>query len=547
MRRYLRVLSTSRRIIKNNSPNFLKPLSTSRTCNDYTALASAAVAGLVLYSTSTYAEKDAVTPGLVVDGLPTYTLAQVSKITSESEKTLVVYKNGVYDITSFISSHPGGVKQISLASGASIEPYWALYAAHHHPEVYKILESYRVGNIDPADVLPNPNVSSTPLYAYEPKRHPALVVNSSEPFNAEPPSALLMTDFITPNDIFFVRNHLPVPTIDITKYKLEIQSRTGVSQLSLEELKTKFKSVDVTTTIQCAGNRRAEMSCVKSVKGLSWDKSAIGTATWTGVRLSDVLASLDVKESLENRHIHFEGLDLSADGKTGYGASIPIATALDPRKDVILAYQMNGVEIPRDHGYPLRVIVPGTVGARNVKFLSKISVSDVESSSFWQQRDYKGFPPGIDYNSSFYWKRAGPSIQELPVQSAILEPSDGYVLTEDDKNDGLVIRGYAWSGGGRGIVRVDVTLDGGKTWREADLHEDGLKQDYNRAWAWTPWVLIVDDFTKEEQEAAVLDIRCKAVDSSYNSQPDTIAPIWNMRGVLNNAWHCIEIVNKQDR
>ncbi|CAH0474508.1 unnamed protein product [Peronospora belbahrii] len=318
-------------------------------------------------------------------------------------------------------------------------------------------------------------------------RHPALKVNSSMPFNAEPPAELLMESFTTPNKLFFVRNHLPVP-------------------------ESKLKQHTVTTTVQCAGDRRAEMSAVKPVNGLSWDTTAISTANWTGVLLSDVLASISSGQRFAKwTHVHFEGLDADIEGNC-YGASIPISTALDPRKDVLLAFEMNGETIPRDHRYPLRVIVPGTVGARNVKFLHRIVLSSEESPSFWQQRDYKGFPPNVDYSHDNFWKYADSSI--------------------------LTVKGYAWSGGGRNIIRVDVSTDGGKTSTPAELHESGKRQTYNRAWAWTPWEIDV----KIPLGTTKLDIVCKAVDASYNVQPDTIAPIWNMRGILNNAWHRIHVL-----
>lgn len=335
--------------------------------------------------------------------------------------------------------------------------------------------------------------------------------------------------------------------------------------LTLDELKAKFKHHTVTTTIQCAGNRRAEMSGVKQVNGLSWDTTALSTANWTGVLLSDVLASVGitdehccadhdcaVADNMETcddcnsviQHVQFEGLDVDTEGNP-YGASVPVATALDPRKDVLLAFEMNGEPIPRDHGYPLRVVVPGTVGARNVKFVHRIILAREESPSFWQQRDYKGFPPNVDYSRDDYWKFAGESIQELPVQSAITEPKNGATHVVEDASDStfVTVKGYAWSGGGRNIIRVDVSVDGGKTWTPAELNESGKRQRYNRAWAWTPWELDVE----VPPGTASLDISCKAVDSSYNVQPDTIAPIWNMRGVLNNAWHRVNVAIVEEK
>ncbi|RQM26959.1 hypothetical protein B5M09_010057 [Aphanomyces astaci] len=548
------------------------------------------------------AEPGKVVPGAFKPDLPTYTLADVaSHVSTKGGGVWVVYKSGVYDVSKFIGKHPGGSK-ILLAAGKSIEPFWQIYAAHNHADVHVILEGLRVGNLDPADVqaLEEERLKKygDGPYANDPERNPLFKVNASQPFNAEPPAELLTESFITPNDLFFVRNHLPVPDIDASTFKLEIAGlgvRSGTSDdidvnhafwssqtephamttgnpdqpntvaFTLDELKKTFNEHTIVTTLQCAGNRRAEMSAVKPVKGLSWDTTAVSTATWTGVLLSEVLAYIGVSEEQHCRafpsacptcanlpltndypsecsstieHCHLEGLDKDVTGQS-YGASIPISTALDPRKDVLLAYSMNGEPIPRDHGFPLRAIVPGTVGARNVKFLGRIVLSHEEYPGFWQQKDYRGFSPMIDYATPDFSKYAGPSIQELPVQSAITEPKPNATWPPEgsEEADVMTIKGYAWSGGGRNIIRVDVSLDGGATWQEAALDPLGVRQKYNRAWAWTPWSLDVDI----ADHMTDVKLVCKAVDSSYNVQPDSIAPIWNMRGVLNNAWHRVDV------
>ena len=233
-------------------------------------------------------------------------------------------------------------------------------------------------------------------------------------------------------------------------------------------------------------------------------------------------------------HIQFEGADHDITGST-YGASIPVTSALSADRDVLVAYEMNGVPIPRDHGFPVRLVAPGVVGARNVKWLNKIVSSKVESSSHWQQNDYKGFSPSVDWDTVDF--KSAPAIQDLPVTSAICDPSEGAVISADDEE--ITLKGYAWSGGGRGIVRVDVSLDGGKTWHVANLQgEDKLR----RAWAWKLW-----EATLPLPEGAdALEVCVKAVDSSYNTQPDSVEPIWNLRGVLSNAWHRVNVTVKRD-
>ena len=225
-------------------------------------------------------------PGQFQPTLPLYRLTEVAAHRTIENQIWVTYDHGVYDITTFMMSHPGGADKIKLAAGGSIVPFWKLYAAHHHVEVYELLEQYRIGNVHPEDyvaVNAQKNVPDEGPYAHEPERSAALRINSTTPFNAEPPEALLVEKFITPNALFFVRNHLPVPAdVDLERYRLEIEHEGRVLSLTLDELKANFDHHSIVSTIQCAGNRRSEMSEVKKVNGLSWDKTAIATAKWTG-------------------------------------------------------------------------------------------------------------------------------------------------------------------------------------------------------------------------------------------------------------------------
>ncbi|KAK7867174.1 hypothetical protein R5R35_008371 [Gryllus longicercus] len=464
-------------------------------------------------------------------GLPTYTLDEVATHASKEDGIWVTFRQGVYDITNFVDQHPGGHEKISMAAGGSVEPFWLLYGVHKTPGVLAILEKYRIGNLSEEEASVSIADMEDP-YAFEPRRHPALKPSNLKPFNAEPPMTLLVDSFITPSDLFYVRNHLPVPEVDEKSYSLEVSGLcVKNSSFNLEDLK-KFPKYSVTATIQCAGNRRSEMVNVKPVKGLNWGQAAIGNATWSGARLIDVLKASGFKDNnLKVQHIQFEGLDTDS-AHVPYGASIPAEKALDPRGDVILAYEMNGQPIPKDHGFPVRVIVPGIVGARNVKWLGRIVVSEVESDSHWQQNDYKGFSPSVDWDTVDFSK--APAIQELPVVSAICEPLEG--ATVKLENNKLVVRGYAWSGGGRRIIRVDVTADGGKTWHVADFtDQNDSKVPYH--WAWTLWKAEIP----VTQNVKKVEIWAKAVDSSYNVQPERFENIWNLRGVCGNAYHRVNV------
>ncbi|KAK0146010.1 Sulfite oxidase, mitochondrial [Merluccius polli] len=471
--------------------------------------------------------------------LPVFSQEEVAKHASLEAGVWVTYRGSVYDITEFVAMHPGGDK-ILLAAGGALEPFWALYAVHSQDHVLDILSEYKVGQLDPEDQKRQQAAKPSDPYSSDPQRHPALRVNSQKPFNAEPPPELLSDSYITPSAIFFKRNHLPVPRVDPASYQLQVEGLPRPLSLSLQELKTRFPKHTVTATLQCAGNRRSEMNKVKQVKGLNWGIAAISNATWSGARLRDVLLAAGCGPDTAQwaRHVQFEGLDKDVTGTT-YGASIPLNKALSEDGDVLLAYEMNGEDLPADHGYPLRVVVPGTVGARNVKWLGKVIVSGEESSSHWQQNDYKGFSPSTDWDTVDF--KSAPAIQELPIQSAITQPLDGAMVEFGEE---VTVRGYAWSGGGREVVRVDVSLDGGKTWQVAQLRsgeEEGEapapSPPPGRAWAWKLWELVAP-LPPGVQE---VEIMCKAVDSSYNMQPDSVAPIWNLRGVLSNAWHRVRV------
>uniref|UniRef100_A0A0N8E9T1 Sulfite oxidase n=2 Tax=Daphnia magna TaxID=35525 RepID=A0A0N8E9T1_9CRUS len=477
-------------------------------------------------------------PGSFVEGLPVYSSDDVAKHCNESTGVWISYKSGVYDITPFIKIHPGGNK-ILLGAGGSVEPFWSLYAIHQQPGTLALMEKYRIGNLTKGEEhLAMANMHDP--YANEPRRHPVLVVKTKKPFNAETPSSLLVESFITPTDIFYVRHHFPVPDVDLSSgnYSLEV---IGLDEkhslnLNLDQLKTAYAPHSVTAALQCSGNRRSEMNRVKPTKGLEWGQGAIGNAVWKGARLRDVLLTAGIKDSDENEnwHVQFDGLDADPTNAP-YAISIPLTKAMDPRGDVILAYEMNGEPLTRDHGFPLRVVVPGTTGARWVKWLTRIEVSKNESESHWQQCDYKSFNPSTDWDKVDF--STAPAIQEMPVTSVVCEPHDGEKVKL--KKDKLNLRGFAWSGGGRGIVRVDVSIDLGKTWHVAELL-DPVK--LSKQWAWTRWQANLPVQTTGQET----EIWVRAVDSSYNTQPEGMEHLWNMRGVLAVAYHKIKVLVEEN-
>ncbi|SPP86593.1 probable sulfite oxidase, mitochondrial [Drosophila guanche] len=467
--------------------------------------------------------------------LPTYKAEQVEQHNAPDKRIWVTFGLGVYDVTEFAENHPGGDK-IMMAAGSAIDPFWAIYQQHNTLEVLELLESFRIGNLEGVTVANTDEELGSP-WAQEPKRHALLKPASKRPFNAEPPIGLLAEKFYTPNELFYVRNHLPVPVLAPEEYELEIDAGGGEQKepltLTLAQIKALPKHT-VTAAIMCGGNRRSEMTSIKAVKGLSWGAGAVGNAKWSGARLCDLLREQGVQPN-ESMHVIFEGADLDPTSHP-YGASIPLSKALDPRGDVILAYEMNDNPLTRDHGYPIRVIVPGTVGARNVKWLTRIVVADHESDSHWQQNDYKGFSPSTDWDTVDFGK--ADAIQAMPVTSAICTPLPGERVKVNPQDGYITVRGYAWSGGGRKILRVDLTGDAGQTWHVAELEQEDAPD--GRHYGWSLWTARLP-ITKDQQEQEQVEIWAKAVDSAYNVQPEKFEHIWNLRGVLANAYHKVKV------
>ena len=248
-------------------------------------LASLAGITLTLLSTRTYLEAQQ----KVSDDLSQkkkYQRSEVAVHTSEDKGIWVTYQNGVYDVTEFVKIHPGG-ERILLAAGKAIDPYWAVFVIHQSAETKELLESYRIGDLldakeDPSFVPTSIDPGLQKLFENDPERHPSLIKRSERPCNAESASESL-EPFVTPNQLFFVRHHLPVPKIDPESFVLEIEGPDIDRKYTLDDLKSKFEKTDVMATLQCAGNRRNDMHEVKPVKGLLWNVGAIGNAVWSGI------------------------------------------------------------------------------------------------------------------------------------------------------------------------------------------------------------------------------------------------------------------------
>ena len=482
------------------------------------------------------------------NGLPYYRLSEVKEHGPKSQRPWVTYQGKIYDITDWIPAHPGG-EVILRAAGGSIEPYWNIFAIHKTQYVRDILETYAIGQVHPDDLLQSAGAEVEDPFVTDPERDPRLRLLTTKPCNAESPGEELGESFLTPNGIFYVRNHMWVPVIDkadTPTYEITIELPNGdVKSYTLRDLQTRFKQHAVTAVMQCSGNRRKDMTThARKTNGLQWTVGAISCAKWEGVLLRDVLADagLSFEPSDDAQHVQFSGAE-------AYGASIPIASAIDPRGDVLLAMRMNDELLPRDHGYPIRVVVPGHVAARCVKWLKKIVISDEESSTSWQRKDYKCFGPNEVKQDWDKYK----SIQKMPITSAITKAR----MKPGEEGAGTVrLEGYAYSGGGNEIQRVDISLNGGETWDQATLVQDDMKLEQgHKSWCWKRWKYeghlpdhkdcngnAVSGRDREHKTTFVV----KATDDSYNTQPETYTSIYNMRGNLATAWHRLDFTWEED-
>lgn len=346
-----------------------------------------------------------------------------------------------------------------------------------------------------------------------------MIVHTAEPLNAEPPRACLGEDYLTAADTFYVRNHGPIPDIPPQVWRLRVGGLVARPlELSLADLRHGFACHEVVAALECAGNRRAELMRVRDVPGQEpWGPGAVGNARWTGARLADVLAAAGVGDGAA--HVEFQAPDISSQASPPqpFGASIPLGKALSG--EVLLAYAMNGQPLPQVRGAPVRVVVPGYIGARSVKWVEQITVQAEPSANFFQT-SYQLLPADADLSSA---SSAGPgpgfTLGPLAVNAAILTPGDGATVPVGP----VTVAGYALTGDDRHVARVDISADGGKSWRQATLDLQ------ISPWSWRRWHATLD------LAAGQADIAVRAWDDGANVQPDSEAELWNPKGYVNNA------------
>jgi len=343
-----------------------------------------------------------------------------------------------------------------------------------------------------------------------PKRD--MLVRSTRPEDLEMPLSGF-SDYITPIEHFFVRTHVYVPTVDVNQWRLKVEGEVATPlTLTLDELK-KMPAVDLVSVVECAGNGRSFYE--PPVPGAQWSTGAVGNGRWRGVRMADVLKHAGIKES--SREILFDGADVPLGTMPDFQRSIPVKKALDP--NTLLAYGMNGETLPVKHGFPVRVVAAGWASDSWVKWLTGIRVLDQEFQGFWMKGAYRRPPRPVPPGAAIPVDRMQP-VTSLKIKSVITDPLDGGQAAVGKP---LAIRGTAWSGDTGPVTAVEVSVDGGRTWKPASLHPDQRTQFGWRQWEfrWTP------------PEEAYYTVLSRARDAAGNTQP--FDQEWNPSGYLWNV------------
>jgi DMSO/TMAO reductase YedYZ molybdopterin-dependent catalytic subunit len=356
----------------------------------------------------------------------------------------------------------------------------------------------------------------------EPQKAP-LILLTDRPVQLETPRHYFSSPF-TPNAAFYVRWHLDgIPnTVDLKEWRLHVEGNVEKPlALSLPDLLTKFRSVSIAAVNQCSGNSRSRLQ--PRVAGGQWGNGAMGNALWTGVKLRDILNGAGVKSG--SVEVQFQGLD-TGKGPEGFGSNkfMKSLNLDNPILDeCIVAYSMNGEQLPMLNGFPVRLVVPGFFATYWMKSLTWIRVLLKPDDNFWMKTAYR-IPDAPRGTTTPDEVRAGKvktvPINRMPVRSFLIAPDGSTKMPA-----GLLVRlrGIAFSGAGR-VAKVEVSEDGAKSWRAAKLGEDYGAYSF-RTWemAWTP------------ARPGTYQIAIRATDENGNRQPD--APVWNPGGYL---WNRIE-------
>ncbi|CAJ2512191.1 Uu.00g052060.m01.CDS01 [Anthostomella pinea] len=389
-------------------------------------------------------------------------------------------------------------------------------------------------------------------------RDPRLIrLTGIHPFNVEAPlSELFDEGFLTSKDLHYVRNHGLVPKVEDTEimdweYTIEGEVENPI-RMNLEQLIKDYEQITYPVTLVCAGNRRKEQNVVRKTKGFSWGPAGLSTALWTGVVIGDLLKAARPKRGA--KYVCFEGADRLPNGY--YGTSIKLNWAMDPNRGVVVAHKMNGEMLAPDHGKPLRIIIPGQIGGRSVKWLKKIIVTREPSDNWYHIYDNRVLPtmisPEMSADLPDTWKDERHAIYDLNTNSATCYPAHDEKLPLGQGLKSYKARGYAYAGGGRRITRVEITLNKGKTWLLANISypedeyrlapegEELFGGRLDMSWrescfCWCFWDLDIPVSQLQESD----DIMVRAMDDAMMVQPRDM--YWSVLGMMNNPWFRVVI------
>jgi sulfite oxidase len=336
---------------------------------------------------------------------------------------------------------------------------------------------------------------------------PDLIERSDWPEHWETSLEALGRSWITANARFFVRSHFPAPVIDPATWKLEV---TGLVErpltLTLAEIQA-LPALEAVHTLECAGNGRG-LYRLPNTSGTQWERGAVGTAAWGGMRLSLLLQRAGVRP--EAKHVWFEAGDAAPHPSVPpFLRSIPIEKA---SSDVLLAHRMNGEPLPHLHGAPLRAIVPGWYGMASTKWLTRVRVEAQPSDNHFMVRGYRYVYPGED-------PAAPPPVEEIRIKSLITRPLSGARVAPGQ----VRVQGFAWSGLA-GVRTVEVSADGGLTWKPAGFMGETAPL------AWRAWATEID-----ARPRASLAVMARATDGAGMEQP--LEARINAAGYGNNSIH----------
>jgi nitrate reductase (NAD(P)H) len=374
-----------------------------------------------------------------------------------------------------------------------------------------------------------------------PRSSDLIRLTGKHPLNAEARlSPLFDAGLITPNELHYVRNHGAVPRILWEFHELDIED--GKLVLSMDDLKNNFEPINIAVALACDGNRRKELNMIKKSKGFSWGSGAVSCAYWKGPLVRDVLLKAELQTNMgkgKRYWVNFEGADEPSEGK--YATCLPLDYVMDPTNDVILAYEMNDLPLPPDHGYPVRLMIPGYVGGRCVKWLKRIWISDKENDSHYHIWDNRVLPAFVTEKDGEFaealFRHPDTACNEQNLNSVIVKPAQGeqIPLSSARKGQTYRIEGYAYDGGGHEVQRVEVSLDDGETWLYCiRKFPDAPIRHGNKFWTWLHWHVDVE--ITHMLQAKSITVRCFNV--FKNTQPKE--PNWNVMGMMNNCWYIVK-------